>query len=292
MYACPTSIAILLAVYNGEKYLRVQLDSIVGQTNRDWTLYIRDDASTDGTREIIADYCAQYSNILSIKDDLGNLGYNGNFSQLLEKVEADYYMFCDADDYWMPEKVQVSYDFLRGKECLYPGLPLLAHCDMLNADENLNINDSRLEKGSRFNPDCISGFNYIPLYISGGSVSIFNHFCKIHFFEYNPLDSNYDNWLGLQVSRYGKLFYIPRYLKIYRRHANAATNESLSHQTPAYILHKLLTPVKTFKYHWDFASKMQTLGYGGKLKYFYYRVVVFAKLKWARLIIKNRSNVY
>lgn len=286
-YRCPTPIAILLAVYNGEKYLKEQVDSIIAQTNCDWTLYIRDDASTDTTREIIAAYCSRYPRIVAVSDELGNLGYNGNFSKLLELVEADYYMFCDADDYWLPEKVQASFDFLREKEQLYPGLPLLAHCDMINADEHLNVNDIRLKQGRRFHPDWISGFNHIPLYITGGSVSIFNQLCKPHFFENNPLDINYDGWLGLQVSRYGKLFYIPLYLKIYRRHGNAATKDCISHQNLPYIVHKLRTPVKTFRYHWEMASKMQTLGYGGKLKYFYYRIVVFVKLKWARVVIKK-----
>lgn len=56
IYKCSKPIAILLAVYNGEKYMKVQIDSIINQTNRDWALYIRDDASTDLTREIIADW--------------------------------------------------------------------------------------------------------------------------------------------------------------------------------------------------------------------------------------------
>ena len=53
---CKTPIAILLGVYNGEKYLSVQIDSILAQTNKDWTLFIRDDSSTDNTLFIIDKY--------------------------------------------------------------------------------------------------------------------------------------------------------------------------------------------------------------------------------------------
>lgn len=286
MYACPTSIAILLAVYNGEKYLRVQLDSIVGQTNRDWTLYIRDDASTDGTREIIADYCAQYSNILSIKDDLGNLGCCENFKQLLRIVKADYYMFSDADDYWLPQKVQVSYDFLKLKEARYPGIPLLAHCDKMLADGELNIISQSGWKSVRFDPDSIADFNYIPVQTVGGAGAIFNQYVKKHMFEPAPFHVSHDGWLGLQTARYGKIFAIHQSLMIYRRHNASETIQDGSSQTFSNYIKQICNLRSTLKYHWTFATQMQTLGYGGKCKYFYYRLAVFFKFIWGKLTIR------
>lgn len=285
IYQCPTPIAILLAVYNGEKYLKVQIDSIIEQTNHDWTLYIRDDASSDLTLEIIAGYISKYNNIVLLSDNLGNLGFNKNFSKLLESVEASYYMFCDADDYWLPEKVEVSYNVIREKELNNPGMPILVHTNFVDADENLVIDIKDQErKAKKYNPDNISDFKYIPICLTGGAVSMFNRIGKKYFFEENILSLNYDGWLGLQISRYGKLFYIPEILLIYRRHGNAVTIASSSHQNLRYILHKLKTPVKTFKHHWWFATQMELLGYGGKFKYFYYRILVFMKLLSARLI--------
>mgnify|MGYP001752760343 CR=1 FL=1 len=131
IYKCPKPIAILLAVYNGEKYLQVQIDSILAQTNQQWVLYIRDDDSTDSTQQIIFDYCLKYDNIVAVKDKLGNLGCYENFRQLLRVVRSKYYMFSDADDYWLPEKVQISYDFILKKEEQYPNIPILAHCDKI-----------------------------------------------------------------------------------------------------------------------------------------------------------------
>lgn len=286
-YRCPTPIAILLAVYNGEKYLLVQIDSIIAQTNQEWTLYIRDDASTDSTKEIIAEYCAKYDNIISIKDNLGNLGCYENFRQLLRVIEARYYMFCDADDYWLPEKIQVSYDFLKTKEDLYPNIPLLAHCDKFIADGDLNITLQSGWESLRFNPDWIADYKYIPVQTVGGAGAIFNNKVKPYMFEPSPFYVSHDGWLGLQTARYGKIFAIHQSLMIYRRHSNATTALDSSGQSILNYAKRLFHLFSTLKYHWEFATQMQTLGYGGKIKYFYYRVVVFFKLMLGYLTYKK-----
>ena len=71
-----TSIAILLGVYNGALYIEEQIDSILAQTYIDWTLFVRDDASTDNTGYILKKYVERYDNIFEIRDTDGNLGCN------------------------------------------------------------------------------------------------------------------------------------------------------------------------------------------------------------------------
>ena len=100
------SIAILMATYNGEKYLKEQIDSIMNQTNHDWTLYIQDDGSKDKTLDIIKSYSDE--RIVWVDNGLTRQGCCMNFMSLLNKVESSYYMFCDQDDVWLPEKVQIS----------------------------------------------------------------------------------------------------------------------------------------------------------------------------------------
>lgn len=285
IYQCPTPIAILLAVYNGEKYLRVQVDSIIAQTNREWTLYIRDDASTDSTQQIILNYCLKYDNIVAIKDTLGNLGCYENFRQLLRVVKSDYYMFSDADDYWLPEKVQISYDFILKKEKMYPNIPLLVHCDKIIADSSLNIIHNSGWISLKFDPDIISKFNHIPLHIAGGASSIFNDNIKEKYCdEESPFPTAHDGWVALQTVRYGgKIFAIHKPLMIYRLHGNNTTSSVKTMQTFNGYIMKLFNISSTLKFHWKFSSQMQILGYGNKLKYFYYRIVVFFKLMWGRL---------
>ena len=97
-------IAILMATYNGAKYLREQIDSILSQTSNLWHLYIHDDGSKDGTMEILNDYTTRYPETVSVLDYPSRGGALQNFMSLLEKVEADYYMFSDQDDVCIPRR--------------------------------------------------------------------------------------------------------------------------------------------------------------------------------------------
>lgn len=99
-------IDICLATYNGESFLREQLDSILRQTYKDWHLYIRDDGSLDTTNSIIQEYKKFYPEQISvISDEKGNLGFIQNFNEILGYTSADYIALCDQDDLWLPDKL-------------------------------------------------------------------------------------------------------------------------------------------------------------------------------------------
>ena len=99
-------IDILMATYNGERYLDVQISSIVNQTYKDWRLYIRDDGSLDNTVNIIKKWENLDNRIIVIQDEkkIGNPG--SNFLELLKYSTADFICFCDQDDYWFENKLE------------------------------------------------------------------------------------------------------------------------------------------------------------------------------------------
>lgn len=102
-------IDILMATYNGEKYLRPQLDSILRQSNTDWRLIIRDDCSTDNTVQIIREYQQQYPDkFILVQADAPSGSAQNNFFQLIKYWQqhgtADYVMFADQDDVWLQKK--------------------------------------------------------------------------------------------------------------------------------------------------------------------------------------------
>ena len=100
-------IDILMATYNGEKYLGEQLDSIINQTYHNWNLLIRDDNSTDKTLEIIQNYHKKDKRIKILKDNKGNLGIVRNFEELLKSSESEFIMFSDQDDIWVENKLDM-----------------------------------------------------------------------------------------------------------------------------------------------------------------------------------------
>ena len=106
-------VAVLMSTYNGEKYLREQIDSILAQEGVDVTLYIRDDGSSDSTIEIINEYLTKTNRI---KFYIGeNIGVGNSFMQLVYDCpeDYDYYAFSDQDDIWLTEKMQVAVDSLK-----------------------------------------------------------------------------------------------------------------------------------------------------------------------------------
>ena len=123
-------IDILMATYNGEKYLREQIESILNQTYSNIRLIISDDCSKDKTREIIKEY-EQKDNRITAYFQENNLGYAKNFEFLLTKVENDFYMLSDQDDYWLPEKVEKTFNRLKETNAD------LVFTDLEVVDENL-----------------------------------------------------------------------------------------------------------------------------------------------------------
>lgn len=132
-------IQILLATYNGEKYLEAQLDSLLCQTYTDWKLIAHDDGSTDQTGEILRAYQRRYPDIIEILEDgltFGNA--RDNFTHLLTVSTADYVMFCDQDDIWLPEKIAKTFYKMQELEYLHEDFPLVVHTDLLVVDESLD----------------------------------------------------------------------------------------------------------------------------------------------------------
>ena len=103
-------VAILLCTYNGARFLAEQLDSLEAQPHQNWVVIASDDGSTDQTLEILQQYQAKWP--------LGKLmirsgpqkGFCQNFLSLAcdPEIKADYYAFCDQDDVWLPEKLEVA----------------------------------------------------------------------------------------------------------------------------------------------------------------------------------------
>jgi glycosyltransferase involved in cell wall biosynthesis len=131
-------IQILLATYNGASYLEAQLDSLLKQTNKKWTLLIHDDGSTDQTLAILLRYQRQYPDLIEILSDELSFGNAcDNFTHLLNASTADYVMFCDQDDVWLPQKIEKTFNRMQALELLHIGIPIVVHTDLAVVDETL-----------------------------------------------------------------------------------------------------------------------------------------------------------
>jgi glycosyltransferase involved in cell wall biosynthesis len=104
-------VNVLMSTYNGEKFLREQIDSVIDQTGVDVSLLVRDDGSKDHTTSILNDYKGE-GKLDWYKSD--NLGPALSFMHLLrDSNDADYYAFCDQDDFWQKDKLQTAAGMLE-----------------------------------------------------------------------------------------------------------------------------------------------------------------------------------
>ncbi|WP_265523953.1 glycosyltransferase, partial [Providencia heimbachae] len=104
-------IDIIIASYNGEKYIAEQIASILEQTYENIRLLIRDDGSTDNTVSIIKEFAKKDSRVVFIEDDLGSLHVGENFKNLLSHCSSEYVFLSDQDDFWNKDKVEVLLNF-------------------------------------------------------------------------------------------------------------------------------------------------------------------------------------
>ena len=223
-------IDVLLATYNGEKYLKEQIDSILNQTYKNIHLIISDDNSKDNTRAILEQYQKQDTRV-TIYFQEQNLGYIKNFEFLLKKVESDYYMLSDQDDVWLPEKIEKSMQTLKNQNAD------LVFGDLEVVDENLktiypSFGDFMLL--NRKIKKYINSYkvNYLYNCVTGCTILSKKEYIK----DILPIphDSKYvphDYWIGLIVALKGKLAYMPeKYIK-YRQHGkNQIGTDKISHK--------------------------------------------------------------
>ena len=100
-------VAVIMSTYNGERFIREQLDSILNQTYKNIEVVVRDDGSKDKTVEIVKEYMEKYSNIVLYQGE--NLGFIKSFFELLNLAEADYYSYADQDKTEAPQDEYVPF---------------------------------------------------------------------------------------------------------------------------------------------------------------------------------------
>ena len=210
-------VAILMATYNGEKYIEEQLLSILSQSYTDWSLYIRDDGSTDSTCKILENYALQYNNIHLIKDS-ERLGPKLSFIRLLENVESQYYMFADQDDYWLENKIHVFLDEMERSQS--GDKPTIVCSDLKVVDENLDLICPSFWEFSGFKIEDFNDFIYHWYWnnINGCSMMI-NQAVKLISLPVPKEAFMHDSWIVLStLAHNGNVVPITTTTMLYRQH--------------------------------------------------------------------------
>jgi len=222
-------IDILLATYNGEKYLKEQIESILNQTYSNFRLVISDDKSTDNTLAILEEYEKKDDRIIVYKQEK-NLGYIKNFEFLLTKVENEIYMLSDQDDYWKPEKVGKTYLKLKQENAD------LVFTDLEVVDQELQTIETSFNNymllSRKINKFKDYRMQYLYNCITGCTLMSKKKYIK----DALPLPTSskhmlHDYWIGIVVALKGKIAYLPEQTIKYRQHGNNQIGtDKLSHK--------------------------------------------------------------
>jgi glycosyltransferase involved in cell wall biosynthesis len=220
-------IGILLAAYNGEKYISEQLDSLVAQTYSNWKLYIRDDGSTDKTVSIINDYAKKDNRISIVKDDKKNLGSAQNFGTLINLVthKFEYIMFCDQDDYWLPFKIEETLLQMQQHEASFEEeVPVLVYTNFKYVDSSLKEISSK----KHFQAVKVPKLAFAQLLAQNpvyGCTMMLNKRLAAIVDVIPPEAENHDYWVALVAGALGKISYLNKQTIFYRQHSsNISTN--------------------------------------------------------------------
>jgi len=216
------SVAILMAVFNGEYYLREQINSIIHQDYSNWRLNIRDDGSTDHSLKVIGELAAIEKRVVIINDECGNLGAAENFGKLIEyalKLDEAYFCFSDQDDFWMPNKLAKKLAQLKQLEKKHPGKPMLIHSDMMVVDQKLNMMASSFMdyQGIRHERENPLNVLLTQNFVTGCTILVNRALLEIAL----PVPKEalmHDWWLALCAAVFGHIGYIDEPLVKYRQH--------------------------------------------------------------------------
>ena len=215
------AVTILLATHNGAPHLAAQLDSLLAQTHGDWRLLARDDGSTDRTVEILRTYQAEHPDRMTVVAGKGpQLGARGNFAALMAQADADYLMFCDQDDVWLPDKIERTLAEMQRIE-LHNGVttPSMVHTDLAVVDEELRGVSDSLWRFQHSDPVGGKALNRLLVQNTATGCTIMINRALLELSIPVPAEAvMHDWWLALVAAAFGAIGHVAAPTVLYRQH--------------------------------------------------------------------------
>lgn len=210
-------VLILISTYNGALYLEEQLNSVFSQKGVKVKVLVRDDGSNDGTQEILRKY--QKSHDLDWFQG-ENLGWARSFMELLYAApDCDYYSFCDQDDIWLPEKLNVAVSTLENMQ---------STCKMYCSNLS-NYKDGEVLGNVKPEKYIFNKYKALMFCINYGCTCVFNKALRNMMTQNRPSSVfAHDYWVYLSAIYLGDVYYDPNSYMLYRQHSSNAVGGSKS----------------------------------------------------------------
>lgn len=239
-------VVILLATWNGERYLGEQLNSISRQTYPHWRLVVSDDGSDDRTLEIIERFAAEHPGKVSLLEGSPVHSAKDNFFRLLHAAPpASYYALCDQDDVWVDTKLEVLLSASKLAETRHgESRPGLVFSDLTVVNSELSEIAASFMAQTRAIPEKATLGSLLVENVAPGCSMLFNfQFIELFRVWRGSLAPAlmHDWWLALLAYSFGLCTFVDKPLVRYRQHANN-TLGSVKRSGLSFMLRKLRTP--------------------------------------------------
>ncbi len=211
-------VSIAMATWNGAPFLRQQLDTIYAQTWRNLEVVVSDDASTDGTGEILAEYAA--SRGLRYAVNPGRLGLVQNFARAIALCRGELIALADQDDLWKPHKVATLAANLGDFTLVYssPVETLTAGGRLVLDTATRQVTAFARRRGTGSPTRCLLAENWVVSH-----TLLFRRELVRDALPIPPHQPFHDGWLALVASTLGGIRYLDENLQTYRQHAGSVT---------------------------------------------------------------------
>ncbi len=216
-------ISVCIATYNGERFIRAQIRSILSQLSSDDEIVISDDGSTDNTLSIVHEL---NSPLIKVFTNKGQHGYTPNFENALAHAKGDYVFLSDQDDIWKPQKVKVCMEHLKNSDFV------ISDATMVDAENRIIAQSFCAERHSK--PGLLNNlirFSYL------GCCMAFRKevLRKALPFPPNHKCCTHDNWLALVGLAFHKTVFLNDKLIRYRRYGDNTSAAGLKKTTSAWF---------------------------------------------------------
>lgn len=240
-------ITVLMAAYNGEKYIEKQIESILNQTETDWKLVIQDDCSSDATYQIASRYAQKHPNKITAVKRVKNSGSAANnFFSMLTYADGDYVMFCDDDDVWLPNKIEKSMEMMRKEEQKNgTDKPVLVHSDLVVVDENLNIlSRSMFQRQNLDAKRCRLNHILVQNIVTGCTMAVNRSLVRMVAKAEMPEKAiMHDWWFALIAAAFGTIAFVDTPTVLYRQHGKNAVGAKNANSI-TYNFKRLIQPMQ------------------------------------------------
>ena len=234
-------ISVCMATYNGEKYIKQQLDSILAQLGENDEVIISDDGSTDKTVQIIENYNnnrikllfhQKNAELLKMPAASFRLSAN-NFENALNHAQGDFIHFSDQDDIWLPNRVKKMQAELEKYD--------LVMCNFKVIDDDDNVKNEKFYTADPVNKSLLANMLKTPFL---GCCMAFRRDVLRYCMPFPKACIGHDYWMGCLIVRLGSFKFVEEPLHLYRKHSNNVSPATGKSKNPLWF--KIMYRIRFF----------------------------------------------